>query len=109
MKDIILTIIVGILAGIIDTLPMIKMKQDKNSIISAFTFYLIVPFLIYGTTLFGMPWWLEGGILTLAIALPIIILVSKTDKKAYLPMIVMSVILGTAIGVAGHLLNISLS
>jgi predicted permease len=108
MKDIVLAIIIGIVAGTIDILPMIKMKQDKNSIVSAFVFYLIVPFMIFGTSLFGMPWWLEGGIITLAMALPIIILVMKEDKKAAAPMIVMSVVLGTAIGITGHLLNISL-
>lgn len=108
MKDIVLAIIIGIVAGTIDILPMIKMKQDKNSIVSAFVFYLIVPFMIFGTSLFGMPWWLEGGIITLAMALPIIILVMKEDKKAAAPMIVMSVVLGSAIGITGHLLNISL-
>lgn len=108
MKDIVLAITIGIVAGMIDILPMIKMKQDKNSIVSAFVFYLIVPFMIFGTSLFGMPWWLEGGIIALAMALPIIILVMKEDKKAAAPMIVMSVVLGTIIGITGHLLNISL-
>ncbi len=108
MKDIALTIIIGIIAGVIDILPMIKMKQDKNSIGSAFIFYLIAPFMIFGTALFSMPWWLEGGVITLALALPVIIMVNKSDKKAAAPMIVMSVVLGTLVGVAGHLLNISL-
>lgn len=108
MKDIILTTIIGVCAGIIDILPMIKMKQDKNSIASAFVFYLIVPFIIFGSGLFGMPWWLKGGVITLAMALPVILLVLKADKKAVVPMVVMSIILGTLLGVAGHVMNISL-
>ena len=41
-----LTLLIGIVAGVIDVLPMIKMKVDKYSCISAFVYYAIVPFVI---------------------------------------------------------------
>lgn len=44
-----LTLFIGIIVGIIDILPMIKMKVDKYSILSAFVYYLIVPFIIFDT------------------------------------------------------------
>lgn len=102
MKEIILTLLIGTAAGIIDILPMIKMKLDKYSISSAFAHYLIAPFFIFHTELFGMAWWLKGGVITLILAVPVIILVAKEDKKSAVPMIVMSVVLGTLMGVVGH-------
>lgn len=108
MKNIIITIVIGLIAGTIDILPMIRMKQDKNSIASAFAFYFFIPFIIYGTKLFNMDWRMEGAVLTLAMSLPIVIIVAKTEKKAVPPILVMAIVLGTLIGITGHLLNVSL-
>lgn len=104
MKIVLITILIGVIAGLIDIIPMIKMKIDKYSVVSAFIFYLIVPFIIFNTDLFGMAWWLKGGIITLALAAPVIILVSKEGKKTVLPMVGMSVVLGTLIGCSGYLI-----
>jgi len=102
MKEVLLTLIIGIIAGTIDILPMIKMKLDKYSIVSAFVHYIIAPFIIFNTDLFGMSWWLKGSVITLLLAIPTIILVAKEDKKSVPPMVIMSVVLGTLIGIAGH-------
>lgn len=109
MKNVIITIVIGLIAGLIDALPMIKLKQDRNSVASAFVFYFIAPFIIYSTSLFGMIWWLEGAVITLAMALPIILIVIKSEKKAAVPMIINAIILGTLIGIAGYFMNISLT
>ena len=47
MMEILLTCIIGIVVGAIDVLPMIKMRLDKYSIISAYVFYFILPFVIF--------------------------------------------------------------
>lgn len=90
--------------GAIDILPMIKMKLDRHSIASAFVFYFILPFVILDIDLFGLAWWLKGGVTGLAMALPIIIMVAEEDKKSAPPMLIMSAVLGTLIGIAGHFL-----
>ena len=90
--------------GAIDILPMIKMKLDRHSIASAFIFYFILPFVILDIDLCGLVWWLKGGVTGLAMALPIIIMVAEEDKKSAPPMLIMSAVLGTLIGIAGHLL-----
>jgi hypothetical protein len=102
VKTFLLTLLVGAVFGVIDVLPMIKMKLDKHSIVSAYVFYLIAPFIIYNTSLFGMPWWLSGGVITLLLALPVVILVAKNGLKTAMPIAMMSVVLGTLIGVVGH-------
>lgn len=102
MKEFLLTALIGVIAGVIDILPMLKMKLDKYAIISAFVYYLMLPFIIFSTDLFGMVWWLKGGVIAVALAIPVMIVVAKEDKKAVPPMAVTSVILGTMIGLAGH-------
>ncbi len=104
MKELLLTLLIGVIAGVIDVLPMIKMKLDKYSISSAFVHYLIAPFIIFNTDLFGMIWWLKGGVITLLLAIPVIILVAKDDKKSAVPIVVMSVFLGTLMSVAERLM-----
>ena len=102
MKDFFVTLLLGIVAGAIDVLPMIKMKLDRHSIASAFVFYLILPFVILNIDLYGLAWWIKGGVTGLALALPVVILVSGEDKKSVPPMVVMSAVLGTVISAAGH-------
>ena len=104
MKTFLLTCLIGMIAGAIDILPMIKMKLDRHSIASAFVFYFILPFVILDIDLFSLAWWLKGGVTGLSMALPIIIMVSKEDKKSAPPMLIMSAVLGTLIGIAGHFL-----
>lgn len=104
--NILLTLLIGVIAGVIDILPMLKMKVDKYSCISAFAYYVIVPFVIYGINWFENIWWLKGGIVAILMALPVIILVAKEDKKSPIAMTVMSILLGSMIGVVGHFLNL---
>ncbi len=101
-----LTLLIGIIAGVIDVLPMIKMKVDKYSTLSAFVYYLIVPFVIFGINWFGDMWWLKGGVVCILMAIPVMILVAKEDKKSPIAMTIMSIILGSIIGVVGHFLNL---
>lgn len=107
MEKVLFTLLTGIVFGIVDVVPMIKMKLDKTAIFSAFVFYLIIPFIVYNTTLWGMPWWMKGGVVTLLLALPVIILVAKDGLKGVVPIGLMAIILGTLIGFVGKfILNV---
>jgi hypothetical protein len=106
MEALLLTLLVGCIAGIIDILPMIKMKLNRYAISSAFIFYFVMPFIIFNLNLLNSLWWLKGGIVTLVLSLPVIIIVSQEDKKSVLPMGIMAVVLGTGIGVAGYFLGV---
>lgn len=102
MKVFLLTLLTGIVFGTIDILPMLKMKLDKHATISAFVFYLTVPFIIYNTNLFGLAWWLKGSVITLLLAMPVVILVAKEGIKGVIPIIAMSIVLGALIGLVGR-------
>lgn len=104
--NILLTLLIGGVAGIIDVLPMIKMKVDKYSIFSAFLYYLILPFIIFNIHILSNIWWLKGGIIGILMAIPIIILVAKEDKKSPIAMTIMSIVLGSIIGIIGHFLKL---
>jgi len=96
ITDILLLLLIGVCAGIIDIIPMIKMKLDRYSISSAFTFHLIAPTILYLIQI-EISVWLKGGIVYLLLAIPLIILVAKEDKKAVPIMIFSSIFIGTVV------------
>ena len=105
MNTLLLSAIIGIVAGTIDIIPMIIQKLDKRATISAFLQYFSVSIIIVNIDLPHVAWWLQGCIISVALALPVVVLVSAQDKKAVPIILTMAVILGTLIGVAGHYLK----
>ena len=105
MDTLILSVLIGFAAGIIDIIPMLIKKLDKRASTSAFLQYLFLGIIIVNIDLPYIAWWLEGGIISLAFTLPIVLLVSKEDIKSVPIIIANSVILGTLIGIAGHFLK----
>lgn len=99
MNHFIIALTIGIVAGLIDVIPMIIRKLDRVSCVSAFTHYvalgLIIPFVNW-----GIPLWITGMIIALLTAIPIMVIVYPKDKKAIIPMILFSFVLGAGIGVA---------
>lgn len=100
MNNILIALIIGIIAGLIDVIPMIIMKLEKTANISAFIHYfalgLIIPFVSW-----GIAPWTKGIIISLLTTIPFMVIVYPKDKKAIIPMITFSLILGAGIGLAG--------
>ncbi len=100
MNNFFIAVIIGIVAGLIDAVPMIVQKLDRSACVSAFMHYfvlgLIIPFVNW-----GIPLWVSGIFISLMTAVPVMIIVYPKDKKAIVPMIVFSLILGAGIGFAG--------
>jgi hypothetical protein len=102
MKTLLISMIIGAIAGVADILPMLLQKMDKRATLSAFLQYFFVSIIIVNIDLPGIPWWLQGGIISFALACPILVIVSGADRKAVPIIATMSVVLGTLIGIAGH-------
>src|SRR5215469_5537082 len=102
MDKLLLSVIIGIVAGVIDIIPMIMKKLDKRASISAFLQYFFVSIIIVNIDLPHIVWWLQGGLISVALALPVVVIVSMQDKKAVPIMLTMAAVLGTLIGIAGH-------
>jgi hypothetical protein len=104
MQTLFPSMLLGVVAGVIDIIPMFIQKLSILAILSAFLQYFFVSIVIVNLDLPGVAWWLQGSIIALALALPILIIVSENDKKAVPVIVAMSVILGAIIGLAGHYL-----
>ena len=102
MNTFLLSILIGIAAGVIDIIPMIIQKLDKRATISAFLQYFFVSIIIVNIDLPYIVWWLQGGLISVSLALPVVVLVSGQDRKAVPIILTMAAILGTLIAVAGH-------
>lgn len=100
MNHFLIAAVIGLVAGLIDVTPMIFMKLEKEASISAFVHYfvlgLIIPFVSW-----EIAPWLKGMIIALLSSIPVMIIVCPKDKKAVIPMILFSVVLGAGIGIAG--------
>jgi hypothetical protein len=104
MDTLLLSVLIGIVAGIVDIIPMIVQKLDRRSIISAFLQYFFVSIVIVNINLPHVTWWLQGGLISAAFALPVVLILPAKDKKSIPVILTMAVIFGTLIGIAGHFL-----
>lgn len=100
MNEILIALIIGIVAGIIDVTPMLIMKLEKTASLSAFSHWvvmgLVIPFVDW-----NIDPWLKGLIIGELSAIPVMILVSANDKKSIPIIAVMSALLGMGIAIAG--------
>ncbi len=100
MNSILIAILIGLVAGLIDVTPMIIMKLEKVANISAFVHYfvlgLIIPFVSW-----DIAPWVKGIIISFLSVLPVMIIVYPKDKKAVIPMTIFAIILGAGIGLVG--------
>lgn len=102
MDKLFLSILLGLIIGIVDIIPMIIKKLPRYSTIAAFVHYFIATIIIVNIDIPLFPWWLEGGILGLALMLPMLIHVGHADKKP-LPIIAMNaIILGSIAEILDH-------
>lgn len=102
MDKLTLSILLGLAIGVVDIIPMIIKKMPKYSTVSAFIHYFIATIVIINIDIPWLPWWLKGGIVGLALTLPMLIQVGHDDKKALPPMTINAVVLGSIVGIVSH-------
>jgi len=96
-RKILCSIGIGAIAGIIDVVPMMIQGLDIYSDVSAFVFWLVMGFIISNVSL-PIKNWLKGMIVASISAIPIIILVSAKGLINAVPIIAMTLILGSLLG-----------
>ncbi len=99
MTRLLVSLLIGVVAGIIDVIPMVIQKMDKYANWSAFVHWVVLGIFISYIQMPMAPW-LKGLLVAELAALPIVIVVSKEDKKAWIPILIMSAILGALVGIA---------
>jgi hypothetical protein len=99
MNIIVAGILLGIVAGIIDVIPMIIKKLTWDANLSAFSMWIIVGFFIAAINLNINPT-LEGILIAFLTLLPCAILIGWKEPKSLIPILTMTVILGGLLGFA---------
>ncbi len=98
MKNISIALLIGICAGIIDVIPMIIQKLDWHADVSAFLFWValgvVIPYVSW-----NIKSWLKGLIVAELFAIPIIVITLTTGFGSVFPIMVMSALLGTLVGI----------
>ncbi len=97
MKSILIGILLGMAAGIIDVIPMIIKKLTWDANLSAFAMWVIVGFFIATIDINVHPI-LKGILIALLVLLPSGILIWWKEPKSLIPILAMTIILGGALG-----------
>jgi hypothetical protein len=97
MKKIHLGIMLGILAGIIDVIPMVIQRLTWDANLSAFFLWVVSGFLI-ATTNIRIKGFAKGIIISFLVLLPAVILIGWKEPDSLIPIVLMTLILGSALG-----------
>ena len=97
MKKIKIGILFGLIAGIIDIIPMIMQKLTWDANISAFTMWIVVGFLISMIDL-KINSIIKGILLAFLVLLPSAILIGWSEPLTLIPIAIMTTILGGLLG-----------
>ncbi len=101
MKKIKIGLLLGIVAGIIDVIPMIMQKLTWDANISAFTMWIVVGFLI-ATTNLNINSIIKGIVTAFLVILPTAILIGWKEPFSLIPIAAMTTILGGLLGFTIH-------
>ena len=97
MRKIIVGLICGLIAGIIDVIPMLLQKLTWDANLSAFFMWIIVGFFISINTL-KLNFILKGIITSFLCLIPSAILIGWKEPFSLIPILIMTIILGSLLG-----------
>jgi hypothetical protein len=91
------SLIIGLIAAIIDITPMIIKKLNKIALISAFSAWVILGVFIPRIELLSISW-LNGIVVALLFNFPTMCLIYGSEKKGVIPVIITTIVLGCGVG-----------
>jgi len=97
MKQLHYSLLLGVIAGIIDITPMIMQNLPWSANISAFLFWVVNGFMIHSIS-FRMRGWKKGLLVSWINMVPIGVLIFSQDPVSILPVFLMTTILGSGLG-----------
>lgn len=104
MKSNLIVILIGMVAGFIGIIPLLRQKADKYWVLALFLFYFMMPYVVYHIGVPGIRWWLKGAVVTLVLVLPLVVAAGRGYKRLVFPMLIMSAVVGFLITFLGHYL-----
>ena len=92
-----ISLLIGALAGVIDILPGVIQGVDYRITMAGFTYWVGVGFMVAHVSL-PIKDWLKGLVVAMILSIPGAILISVVDARSVLPMLIITVLLGPAVG-----------
>jgi hypothetical protein len=96
-RKIVTSLLIGICAGVIDILPGILNGVDFRITLAGFSFWVAISFIVAHVSL-PIKDWLKGLVVSLIMAIPGTFLLSLVDPSSVIPMIIITIVLGTSVG-----------
>jgi hypothetical protein len=101
MKRIIIGLVFGAAAGILDVIPMFLQKLTWDANLSAFSMWVVSGFMI-STSALKMNNILKGIIISFLLLFPYAILIGWNQPASLIPIAIMTLILGSLLGFSIH-------
>lgn len=86
-------LMIGLIAGIIDVIPMILQGLTWDANLSAFSMWIIIGFFMSVTTL-KIKGVLKGLLISFLILIPSLFIIGWKEPKSLIPIFIMTIILG---------------
>jgi len=97
MKKILVGMLVGVCAGIIDVVPMLIQKLSWGANISAFSAWVVIGFFIASSDL-KINSIVKGLLISFLTVIPVLVIIGWKDPVVLLPILIMTAILGSLSG-----------
>lgn len=104
MKEYLTIILIGLVAGFIGILPLLRKKADKYSLLAAFLLFFMMPYVIFHMELPWARWWWKGMVVSGALSLPLVITSGRGSSRCAFPLLLAAVVVGAFISFLGHYL-----
>ena len=97
MRKIYFGLLLGLIAGVIDVIPMILQGITWDANLSAFAFWIIAGFMIATSNLQLKPV-LKGIVVSFLVLIPVLVMVAWSEPFSLIPICIMALILGSSLG-----------
>jgi len=100
-RKILLGLLIGAIAGMIDLIPMIIQKLTWDANLAAFALWIVVGFMIATSDLQLKPVW-KGIVIALLCLIPSAFIIGWHKPFTLLPIMAMTIVLGALVGFSIH-------
>lgn len=101
MKPIAVGALIGLVAGVIDVVPMVARGLPWSANASAFTMWIVVGILVAVSDL-RVPAAMHGIVVGFLVLAPSAVLIGAVEPMSLLPIAVMTLLLGSGVGLAAR-------
>jgi len=103
-RKLIVSMIIGLIAGVIDLIPLVMVRVPLLNMVSILTFWIVTSYFVAHVSLFKNAL-LNGLVMSTINMLPLVIIIYTINPKDFFPMLSMALILGPLVGFLNNRFN----